>query len=114
MNREGLNNLQLIRLLNRFTIDNVQIRRDRKTEALNSWKPIVDAILDYVKARHDYFATLRVLHCGSFYERTKAGEPDEFDLMLVMENVKLYKLKLPGLRDPPIGEYSALLRKQAL
>lgn len=106
MNSEGLNDLQLNCLLSRFTINNVQLRRERKTEALNSWKPIVDAILGYVKERHDYFASLRIFHCGSYYERTKVGEPDEFDLMLVMENAVLHELNLPALSNPPIGGFN--------
>ena len=98
MNEEELNNL-----LNYFTRNNVQIRRDRKKEALNSWNPIVEAILDYVRQRNIFFATLRVLYYGSYYERTKVGEPDEFDLMLVMESAVFYELKVPGSSNPPIG-----------
>ena len=103
MNEEELNIF-----LNYFTRNNVQIRRDRKKEALDSWNPIVEAILVYVRQRHDFFATLRVLHYGSYYERTKVGEPDEFDLMLVMESAVFYELKGPG-SNPPIGKADLFL-----
>lgn len=110
MDEEELNNLQWNRLLNYFTINNVQLRRDRKKEALNSWRPIVEAILVYVRERHDYFATLQMFHSGSYYDRTKVGEPDEFDLMLVMENAVFYELKLPGLSNPPTGRPTCFLQ----
>ena len=96
-------------LLKNFTRNYVQLRCDKKKEALNSWKPIVDAILAYVRERSrndnfDYFTTLGILHCGSYYEGTKVGEPDEFDLMLVMENAVFYEVnELPGVNKPPTG-----------
>lgn len=113
MNGEGFTNLQLNTLLNHFTINYVQLRRDEKKEALNSWKPIVDDILAYVRERSksDYFATLGILHCGSYYERTKVGEPDEFDLMLVMENAVFYEVnELPGVNKPPTGGLDRIIQ----
>ena len=110
MNEEELDNLQWNRLLNYFTINSIQLRRDRKKEALNSWNPIVEAILIYVRERHDFFGTLQILHSGSYYDRTKVGEPDEFDLMLVMEGAVFYELKLPGLSNPPTGRRTCFLQ----
>ena len=102
MSGEELSNLNS--LLNRFTTDSVKLRRARKIEALKSWKPIVDGILDYVK-KEKCFAALQTIHSGSYYERTKVGEPDEFDLMLVMTNVKFSELATsPDLSKPPTGE----------
>ena len=109
LNEEGLNNLN--RALNCFSINNVQLRSARKTEALQCWKPIVQAVVDFLKERNDCFASLQILGTGSYYEKTKAGEPDEFDLMLVIDtavdNVDLYEFRqsVPGvINDPPIGE----------
>lgn len=102
MNEEELNNPQWNRLLHCFTI-NVQLRRDRKKEALNSWNPKVEGILVCGRERHDYFAALQALHSGSYYERTKVGEPDEFDLVLEMDNAVFSELKLPGLSNPQTG-----------
>ena len=102
MNREDLNSL-----LNRFTVSNVQLRQKRKTEALNSWQPIVNAILEHVKTNDQRFAKLRILPTGSYYERAKVGEPDEFDLMLVVDNLELDAEPFDeddGLREPPIGK----------
>ena len=107
MNREELN-----RILNRFTNQNVQLRRDRKREALDSWQPIVDEIVRFVKSagnEHDRrFSSLRIFPTGSYYERAKVGEPDEFDLMLVMDNLELDGEPYDGdeddgLSEPPTG-----------
>lgn len=101
MNREDLNSL-----LYRFTISNVQLRRNRKTEALNSWQTIVNAIVEHVKRNDRRFAKLRILPTGSYYERAKVGEPDEFDLMLEVDNLELDDEPFDeddGLREPPTG-----------
>ena len=99
----------LNKLLNNFTRNNVQLRQVRKTEALNSWQPIVNAIVDYVKQRDDRFSSLRILPTGSYYERAKVGEPDEFDLMLVMDKLELddepyEEEEDDGMSEPPTGE----------
>lgn len=104
MNEDDLNYLQMNTLLNHFTTHYVQLRRDEKMEALRSWEPIVDDILAYVKERNDFFASLEILYCGSSYEGTKVGEPDEFDLMLVMKNAVFREIgNLPGVNKPPTG-----------
>ena len=104
MDGEHLTNLQMNTLLNHFTAHCVQIRRDERKEASSSWKPIVDDILEYVKERNGYLASLEILYSGSSYEGTKVGEPDEFDLMLVMNNVVFREIKeLPGVNKPPKG-----------
>ena len=111
MNRETLGRLNTV--LNRFTKSNVELRRDRKTEALKSWEPIVEKIVDYVK-RDGRFAKLRIFHTGSYYERSKVGEPDEFDLMLVMDNLELDgdpygEEENDGMSEPPTGEHIILI-----
>ena len=99
---------ELNTFLNRFTDDNVRLRRERKTEALTTWKPIVEFILDYVKEKKECFASIQTLNSGSYYERTKVGEPDEFDLMLVINSAEFVEdtKRFPGLRKPPTGKYS--------
>ena len=97
-------NATLNSLLNQFTDRYVKLRRDSKTVALRAWQPIVDAIVADVKGRDRLgrFARLRILPTGSYYERAKVGKPDEFDLMLVMDNLEL--------DDDPYGpdEYDGL------
>lgn len=110
MNRESLGSLNTV--LNRFTDSNVKVRQDRKTEALNSWQLTVEKIVDYVK-RDGRFAKLRIFPTGSYYERSKVGEPDEFDLMLVMDNLELDddpygEEENDGMSEPPTGEYIIL------
>ena len=104
-------NATLNSLLNQFTDRNVKLRRNEKTIALGAWEPIVDEIVDDVKRRDrfDRFASLSKLPTGSYYERAKVGEPDEFDLMLVMDNLELdgdpYDSgEDDGLSEPPIGK----------
>ncbi|KAL9955282.1 hypothetical protein ACROYT_G036584 [Oculina patagonica] len=101
MSGEDLSNLNS--LLNSFTTKCVQLRRERKTEALNCWKPIVEDILGYVKRKKECFAALQIFNSGSYYEKTKVREPDEFDLMLVMNNVGFDEFRSARLSKPPTG-----------
>jgi len=100
-------------LLNQFTDHYVKLRRDEKKKALKAWQPIVEAIVAKVKSKRDQhdlrFARLQILPFGSYYERAKVGEPDEFDLMLVMDNLELdgdpYDSgEDDGLSEPPTGK----------
>ena len=106
MSREDLRRLNGV--LNRFTNTNVKLRQTEKTEALNLWQPIVTNIVEKVKERHARFARIQILPTGSYYERAKVGEPDEFDLMLVMDNLELdgepYEEENDGMSEPPTGE----------
>ena len=98
---EELNNL-----LNLFIENNVQFRHDRKKEALKFWQPIVEEILDYVETEDNRFASLQTFYHGSYYDRTKVKEPNEFDLMLVMGKLELDDEPYDeedGFPDPPIG-----------
>ena len=106
MNRQDMTRLNNI--LNRFTASNVQLRKNRKTEALNFWQPKAERIVDDVKRRDARFARLSIFHAGSYYDRVKVGEPDEFDLMLVVENLTLdaepyEEDEDDGMREPPTG-----------
>ena len=104
MDGEDLSYLQMNTLLNHFTAHHVQLRHEEKREASSSWKPIVEAILAYVRERNDYLASFQYIFSGSSYEGTKVGEPDEFDLMLVMKNTIFREIKdLPGVNKPPTG-----------
>ena len=105
MNRRDLNSI-----LNRFTDKNVKLRQVEKSEALRSWQPLVERIVNFVKVQdvHRRFATLQIVPTGSYYERAKVGEPDEFDLMLVMENLALddepyEEYEDDGMSEPPTG-----------
>ena len=104
MSGENLTDLEMNTLLNHFTTHYVQLRHEEKKEASSSWKPIVKVILDYVGERNDDFASLERIFCGSSYEGTKVGEPDEFDVMLVMKNAVFREVsELPGVNTPPTG-----------
>ena len=109
--RPNLNNF-----LNWYTERKVKTRREMKTKALECWQPIVKAIVDYVKRTDDRFASLRTFPTGSYYEGTKVKEPNEFDLMLVMEDLPIgcigYRTKGNSATDytPPLGEYIRFIR----
>ena len=129
--RPNLNNY-----LNWYTERNVKTRREMKTKALECWQPIVKEIVDYVKRTDDRFASLRTFPTGSYYEGTKVKEPNEFDLMLVMEDLPIryigYRIRgtsfifyINGLISyigdmntgnratdytPPLGEYIKFIR----
>ena len=60
MSEQSLNTI-----LNRFTANIVQLRQQRKIEALNCWEPIVKEILEYVKTEDDRFSALQILPTGS-------------------------------------------------
>ena len=99
-----MSNLEMNTLLNHFTAHHVQLRREEKREASSSWKPIVEAILAYVRERNDYLASFQFLFSGSSYEGTKVEEPNEFDLILVMKNAIFREIKdLSCVNKPPTG-----------
>ncbi|XP_068762756.1 cyclic GMP-AMP synthase-like receptor 1 [Montipora capricornis] len=100
--------IMLNSLLKRFTDRNVVLRQNLKTEALQYWKPIVDEVVQYVKERENRFSKMQILSTGSYYERSKVGEPDEFDLMLVVEDLELDDDPYDddeddGMSEPPEG-----------
>ena len=104
MDGKDLSHQQMNTLLNHFTAHHVQLSHEEKKEASSSCKPIVEAILAYVRERNDYLASFQIIFSGSSYEGTKVGEPDEFDLMLVMKNTIFREIKdLPGVNKPPTG-----------
>ncbi|XP_067042666.1 cyclic GMP-AMP synthase-like receptor 1 isoform X2 [Acropora muricata] len=78
-------------ILNRFTNEKVSLRNSKseKRKALDFWEPKVRDILENVKQKDPRFAGMEMQFKGSYYERCKVGEPDEFDLMLVMKNLEL-------------------------
>ena len=79
--------IDLNRDLKKYFERNVQLSQKRKNEALSYWEPIVDWIINYVKRSDDRFASLRRFGSGSYYERAKVREPNEFDLMLIFEGL---------------------------
>ena len=96
-------------ILNRFTsIKKVTPSKGEKEKALEFWEPIVKDILKYVKKRDTRFAGMEIQFKGSYYERCKVGEPDEFDLMLVIKTLELNgdpydDTEDDGMSEPPTG-----------
>lgn len=93
-------------ILNRLTTEVIQLRKDRKRVALLCWEPIVREILDEVKRKDHRFRALHIFPTGSYYERVKIKEPDEFDLMLIMDNLELDDAPFEeedGFSPPPFG-----------
>ena len=106
-------NATLNSLLNKFTDGYVKLRQDRKKEALEAWEPIVNAIVKDVKRRDQRrFGRLQILSFGSYYERAKVGEPDEFDLMLVMDNLELDGDPYDSGEDDGLSEPSTGKKKE--
>ena len=94
--------------LNRFTNEKVSLRKSEKRKALDFWEPKVRDILENVKEKDTRFAGMEMQFKGSYYERCKVGEPDEFDLMLVMKNLELNgdpydDTEDDGMSEPPTG-----------
>ena len=102
--------IMLNALLKRFTDRNVVVRQNLKTEALQYWKPIVENVVHFVKVFDGRFSRIHFLPTGSYYEKSKVGEPDEFDLMLVVEDLELDDDPYDddeddGMSEPPEGWY---------
>lgn len=106
MNRlleQKLNDLN--RVLKKYFERNVQLSQKRKNDALRYWEPIVNRIIDYVKKNDDRFASLSRFGSGSYYERAKVREPDEFDLMLIFEDLTVIQTG-PGMTvQRPLGRW---------
>lgn len=103
-----MNEQPLEQLLNRYFNKKIQLRKERKSKALSTWQPVVDKILEEVK-RVDKRYDLTPFMGGSYYERTKTKEPDEFDIMLEILSLTLgewetYDGREDGLSsEPPEG-----------
>ena len=74
--------------LKNYFEERVQLSQERKNEAIKYWKPIVDAIVDYVCKSDDRFGSLLRIGTGSYYEKAQVKEPHEFDVMLVINDLK--------------------------
>ena len=105
-----MNGQDLNTSLNRFTDQIVKLRQTEKSDALSSWQPIVDKIVDFVRQEdvHGRFVKLKLVPTGSYYERAKVGAPDEFDLMLEIEKLELdaapyEEYENDGMSEPPTG-----------
>lgn len=97
---------QLNEILKDYTSEKVTLRKDDKSEALDFCWPVVEEILKYVKIKDTRFAGMEIQRKGSYYERCKVGEPDEFDLMLVIKDLELdgvYEFIHDGMSKPPTG-----------
>lgn len=81
-------NADLRDALNKFYATKVTFENSKRTEALGIWKSVVESILDEVAAENPLFRFEEILYTGSSYEGVKTQSPDEFDLMLVMKDVK--------------------------
>ena len=111
MNRlleQKLNDLN--RDLKKYFERKVQLSQKRKSEALSYWEPIVDCIINYVKRNDDRFASLRRFGSGSYYERAKVREPNEFDLMLIFQDLTATSMvsftRGPGMTvQTPLGRW---------
>lgn len=82
-----------VRILNNalknYFEERVQLSQERKNEAIKYWKPVVDAVVDYVCKSDDRFASLLRIGTGSYYEKAQVKEPHEFDVMLVIKDLKV-------------------------
>ena len=52
----------------------VQLSQERKNEAINYWKPIEKAIVDYVCKSDDRFSSLLRIGTGSYYEKAQVNK----------------------------------------
>ena len=101
---------QLNSILNRYTSEKVTLRQDEIEKAVRFWKPRLEDILQYVQNKDIRFAGMDVQFAGSYYERCKVGEPNEFDIMLVIKDLELNgePYEDDGMRNPPRGRYNFL------
>ena len=98
-------------ILNRYISEKVTLRQDETSEALDFCWPVVEKIFEYVKLKDSRFAAMEIEGKGSYYERCKVGEPDEFDLMLFIKDLELDGDPNSDTEDdemsaePPTGRY---------
>lgn len=91
-------------ILNRYTSEKVTLRQSEKSKAKDFCQPIVEGIVEYVRNKDTRFAGMEIQRSGSYYERCKVGEPDEFDFMLVIKGLELDGVyEYNGMDNPPIG-----------
>lgn len=93
-------------ILNRYTREKVTLRQSEKSKAKDFCQPIVEGIVEYVKIKDTRFAGMEIQRSGSYYERCKVGEPDEFDFMLVIKGLELDGVyEYDGMGEAPKGRY---------
>lgn len=91
-------------ILNRYTREKVTLRQSEKRKAKDFCQPIVEVIVEYVKIKDIRFAGMEIQRSGSYYERCKVGEPDEFDFMLVIKGLELDAVyEYNGMSEAPKG-----------
>ncbi|XP_031548635.1 protein mab-21-like 2 [Actinia tenebrosa] len=109
-----MDNRELKLLLDRYFSQKVTLRQEEKRKALEVWEGVVKNILQKVEAKDPRFK-LTGVYSGSYYERAKVKEPNEFDLMLEMEKLKLgsgdqYDSHEDNLgTDPPLGYTTVMI-----
>ncbi|XP_078129748.1 cyclic GMP-AMP synthase [Sander vitreus] len=73
------------------TLENLKIKRDKKSDAAKVINTIVKTISMHLKQNTQCFNKVEELRTGSYYEHLKISNPDEFDIMLAIpvERVKV-------------------------
>lgn len=83
-----MSDVQLKKRLDQYFNQKVQVSRPKKKEVIAIWEPVVEEILAHVRIKDSRFSFSPLLYGGSFYERTKIKEPNEFDVMLKFLSLK--------------------------
>ncbi|XP_051880353.1 cyclic GMP-AMP synthase-like [Pristis pectinata] len=67
----------------RTVLGNLRIRSDERSKAARLVNQVVDHLLRYI-SKDPNFASIKKLPSGSYYEKVKISEPNEFDIMITV------------------------------
>ncbi|XP_023687780.1 cyclic GMP-AMP synthase isoform X2 [Paramormyrops kingsleyae] len=74
------------------------LRQKDKSWASETVNDLRSKFLEYLKNNaHTYFQDVTVLNSGSYYETVKIGDPDEFDMMLLLRTPRLEFTEIDNL-----------------
>ena len=89
------------RLLRDYLNSQLQLQDEDSKTAIQEIKPVIDLVLDKVKAEDSKFDMTHDarMYRGSYYEKVKIKKPDEFDIDLSIKSLEVDIL--PELKRPP-------------
>ncbi|CAN8204630.1 unnamed protein product [Coccothraustes coccothraustes] len=68
----------------REVLSRLSLPRQDVSEASTLVNKVVSHLLQAIRGQDSFFSTIKLQGAGSYYERVKISEPNEFDVMLVM------------------------------
>ena len=80
--------LDMNRLLRHYLNDRLQLSQEVSKKAIKDTEPVIKLVLEKVKAKDPRF-DMEIKYRGSYYEKVKIKEADEFDIDLCIKSLQV-------------------------